>query len=325
MIVESHFKPLWWLANPHLQTVYASIRHPVQATVDSIERIDLPDGDFLDLAWSVGDLPKDAPLVVILHGLGGCLNSSYVARFMLAFNQRGWRSVLMLFRGAGDTLNRLPRSYHSGDTGDLNYIMSLITDREPHTKKAVVGVSLGGNVLLKWLGEQGKKAQIDAAVAISVPYVLNKTANRINIGLSRFYEKVMLKQLKIAFKRKLMHLTDVPEPLRRAEDCQCFWTFDQNVTAPLHGFKSAHEYYRQSSSRQFLQYITVPTLLIHAEDDPFMSVDVIPTERELSDSILLELSKKGGHVGFVSGTPLGMPVYWLDERVPNYLAEHLTR
>lgn len=321
MIIESQFKPAWWLPNAHAQTIFASMRHPIQAPVDKIEKIDLPDGDFLELAWSTANLPDDSPLIVILHGLGGCVNSSYVARFMSVFNQQGWRAVLMHFRGAGKEINRLPRAYHSGETGDLDFLIQTLNIREPHTKKAIVGVSLGGNVLLKWLGEQKIHNKVHTAVAVSVPFLLNKVANRMNIGFSRIYQMRLLKQFKLIFAQKVAYLKNPPDILKKAADCRCFWTFDNEVTAPLYGFNSAHSYYRESSSRQYLCHITTPTLVIHAQDDPFMSVDVLPAEHELSESVTLELSKKGGHVGFISGAKIWEPVFWLDQRIPEYIAQ----
>lgn len=321
MIIESQFKPAWWLTNAHAQTIYSSIRHPLEAPVDKDEMIDLPDGDFLNLAWCGADLPDDSPLVVILHGLGGCVNSSYVARFMRAFAERGWRSVLMHFRGAGKEMNRLPRAYHSGDTGDLNYLMNVLESREPGTKKALVGISLGGNILLKWLGEQAENAKVKAAVAVSVPFVLNNVANRMNEGFSRFYQIHLLGELKSIFARKASYFRNAPEPLKKAAECECFWTFDNNVTAPLYGFSNVHAYYRECSCRRYLKHIRTSTLIIHAKDDPFMTEDILPTEQELSDSITLEVSKKGGHVGFITGNTIGVPVYWLDQRVPEYIAE----
>lgn len=323
MIIESQFKPAWWLSNAHAQTIYSSMRHPIQASVNRVETMDLPDGDFLNLAWSTANLPDDSPLIIILHGLGGCVNSSYVARFMQAFNQKGWRAVLMHFRGAGKEPNRLPRAYHSGDTADLDYLTHVLDKREPGTKKVIVGVSLGGNVLLKWLGEQGEQSRISAAVAISVPFVLNIVANKMHVGFSRFYQKYLLNQLKDIFARKVNYFKNPPEALKNAADCHCFWTFDDKVTAPLNGFNSVHTYYRECSSRQYLRNIATPTLIIHSLDDPFMTADVLPTENELSDSVLLELSKKGGHVGFITGSTIGMPVYWLDQRIPEFISEQI--
>jgi hypothetical protein len=229
----------------------------------------------------------------------------------------------MHFRGAGKEFNRLPRAYHSGDTTDVDFLIRTLNQREPNTKKAIVGVSLGGNVLLKWLGEQGPESNINAAIAISVPFVLNKVSNKMNTGFSRLYQKRMLDQFKDYYARKVTLFTDPPEALKRAADCNCFWTFDDKVTAPLNGFNSVHTYYRECSSRQFLSNIATPTLIIHALDDPFMTVDVLPTEAELSESIVLEWSKKGGHVGFISGNIPGAPIYWLDQRIPEYISEQL--
>jgi len=322
MIIDSKFKPAWWMTNAHAQTIYASIKHPVEPTIDKLEKLELPDGDYLELLWSIASLPEDSPLILILHGLSGSVNSSYAARFMKAFNNQGWRAVLMHFRGAGKELNRLPRAYHSGDTADLNFAVNVLAQREPGTKKAIVGVSLGGNVLLKWLGEQGAQSKICTCVAISVPFVLNKLADKMNIGFARIYQRRLLKQLKVIFARKMNQLNNPPEAIKKAADCNCFWTFDHQVTAPLHGFNSAHTYYRESSSRQYLKDIATPTLIIHSKDDPFMTTDVLPNEHELSDSVLLELSEKGGHVGFVAGNIPGVPFFWLDQRVSEYISAH---
>ncbi len=323
MIIESQFKPAWWLTNPHAQTIYSSMKHPIKPHIDKMEKLDLPDGDFVNLAWSTANLSEDSPLIIILHGLGGCVNSSYVARFMHAFNQQGWRAVLMHFRGAGQEPNKLPRAYHSGETSDLDYLVHVLQQREPNTKKVIVGVSLGGNVLLKWLGEKGSQSSITAGVAVSVPFVLNIIADRMNIGFSRFYQTHLLNSLKEVFARKANYLQDPPEAIKKATECNCFWTFDDQVTAPLHGFSGAHAYYRESSSRQYLKNIATPTLIIHSIDDPFMTKDVIPKEEELSESVILELSKKGGHVGFISGNTPGVPAYWLDQRIPEYIREQL--
>lgn len=320
MIVESTFKPAWWLSSPHAQTIYSSMYHPFKPSIDATEKIELPDGDFLDLAWSRAQLPADAPVVIILHGLGGGLGSSYVARFMHEFNQQGWRAVLMHFRGAGAERNRLPRAYHSGDTGDLDFFVKELNKREPHTKKAIAGVSLGGNILLKWLGEESISS-IDAAVAVSVPFVLKQVADRVNVGFSRIYQRHLLNTLKAFFADRSANFENPPEAFKRAAHCTCFWTFDQEVTAPLYGFSSAHAYYRRCSSRQFLQAIKIPTLIVHAEDDPFMTKDILPTEKELSPTVTLELSKKGGHVGFIGGSVIGTPFYWLDQHIAEYIAQ----
>ncbi|MDP3704738.1 MAG: hydrolase [Legionellaceae bacterium] len=320
MIIESRFKPAWWLANPHAQTMYPTLARRLQASIDHVERFELPDGDFIDLAWAVNGLSPDAPVVVFLHGLGGNAHSTYVAGQLQAYNRMGWRAVLMHFRGASAEPNRFMRAYHSGDTADLNCFLHALAEREPNTKKAVVGVSLGGNVLLKWLGEQEQQSLIHAAVAVSVPFSLNSVADRINKGFSRIYQTYLLKRMRAMFLRKLANNAEpFPDFEQEINATSCFWTFDERITAPLHGYPHVHAYYRESSSRQYLSRIATPTLIIHALDDPFMTPDVVPLAHELSDNVTLELSRKGGHVGFISGHIPGNPIYWLDQRIPDYL------
>ena len=324
MIVNSPFKPAWWLANAHAQTIFSTFTRRLSAPVDVKERVELPDGDFIDLSWAVNGLRSDTPLVVLLHGLGGDVTSTYVARLLHAFNRRGWRAVLMHFRGASEEANRLPKAYHSGDTADVNYLLHALALREPHTKKAVVGVSLGGNVLLKWLGEQGSQSLIDAATAISVPFQLRQVADRVNQGFSRVYRSYLLRRLRQIFVRKLaLHGALLPPGTKNMASLRCFWTFDEHITAPLHGYPHVHAYYREASSRQYLANIKTPTLIIHALDDPFMTPAIVPRADELSKDITFELSQKGGHVGFIAGHIPGKPIYWLDERIPNFLQAYL--
>lgn len=324
MITASKFKAAWWLPHAHLQTIYPTLTRRISAPVNSFERVELPDGDFFDLAWSTEGLAQDAPLLILLHGLGGSVRSSYAAGLMHAAKKEGWRSVLMHFRGASEEPNRLPRAYHSGDTADLNFLLTLLKQREPQSKKVVVGVSLGGNVLLKWLGEQKEQQLIEAAIAVSVPFELRLVADRMQQGISRLYQLYLLRSLRRVFSRKKQIFKDnLPLPFKDLEKWSCFWTFDENVTAPLHGFKHVHDYYRYSSCRQYLSTIATPTLIIHAKDDPFMTPAVLPKEEELSPFVTLELSDNGGHVGFICGNVPGKPVYWLEQRIMDYLTTFL--
>jgi predicted alpha/beta-fold hydrolase len=319
MIIKSHFKPVWWLQNPHAQTIYPTITRRIKAPVDKTERFELPDGDFLDLAWACHGLANDSPLIIILHGLGGNIRSTYVAGFMRALNKAGYRCLLMHFRGASLEPNRLARAYHSGETGDLDFLLQTLALREPHTKKGVIGVSLGGNVLLKWLGEKGAQDYIQAACAISVPMQLDSVADRVNKGFSRVYQAYLLHKLRKVFARKLHSgVSYSDEFVKKLKKSRSFWVFDDVVTAPLHGFPHVHAYYRESSSKQFLKHIATPTLIIQSRDDPFMTESVIPSAQELSDAVTLELSEKGGHVGFITGDNVGKPAYWLDVRIPEY-------
>lgn len=321
MITSSKFKPFWWLRNPHLQTIYSSIaRKNVRAKIDYTERLELPDGDFVDLAWAVNGLSADMPLVIFLHGLGGSINSSYVATQIAAYNQHGWRALFMHFRGASDTANRLARAYHSGETGDLDYLLQELQRREPDSLKAVVGISIGGNVLLKWLGEQGSQNLVATAVAVSVPFELDSVSDKINSGFGKVYQAYLMKRMREVFRRKMAVNPELRRNYQKSlSKVKTFWEFDDKITAPLYGFDDVHDYYAKSSSRQFLSSIKTPTLIIHALDDPLMSKSVIPGEKELSEHVTLELSESGGHVGFIGADDAGKLHFWLDKRVPQYL------
>jgi predicted alpha/beta-fold hydrolase len=313
------FKPAWWLPGPHLQTLWPNLcRRPIKKLPLEHERFELPDGDFLDLTW----IGKNAsgPLVILLHGLEGSVQSSYAQGMLHAIHQHKWRGVLMHFRGCSGVPNRLPRGYHSGETGDLDTFVKMLRRREPNTPLAAVGYSLGGNVLLKWLGETEENNPLTAAVAVSVPFELHKSADRIQQGFSRIYERHFLKHLsnRLSHKFKRQPVSFVMPPL---SELKSIWEFDDKVTAPLHGFTSAKDYYSSSSSRQFLSKIKVPTLLLHAKDDPFMTPDAIPDVSELSECVKLEVTEKGGHVGFVMGSAPWRVRYWLEERVPLFLQD----
>ncbi|MCI0400415.1 MAG: hydrolase [Gammaproteobacteria bacterium] len=319
MIIRQPFKPAWWLPGPHAQTLWPRLPSRAHRIALQQERLELPDGDFVDLAWTTG---RSGPIVIVLHGLEGGIRSPYVARVMAAIHERKWRGVLLHFRGCGSTLNRLARSYHSGDTGDISYLIDILREREPITPLACVGYSLGGNVLLKYLGERGSDSGLTAAVAVSVPFDLHNSAERLDRGFSRFYQWILLKSLRAKTTRKFRMLKS-PIALDRLATYRNFHAFDDAITAPLHGFKNVDDYYNRSSSRQYLSRICVPTLILHAADDPFMTREAIPDASALSPSTSLELSEHGGHVGFVSGPVPWRARYWLDERIPRHLAAYI--
>jgi len=317
---DKEFKPAWWLPGSHLQTLWPAVcRRDVKLALER-ERIELPDGDFIDLDWV--NKNKTGPIVMILHGLEGSIKSHYAKSLMQRIAENNWRGVFMHFRGCSGEPNRLPRGYHSGETNDVKNVVGYILDREKDGKLAVIGISLGGNVLLKWLGETGDNNPLSAAIAVSAPFELHKAANRIQRGFSKFYQWYFIRCLRNRLSEKFGS-----EPtsldLSILEKVNTMYEFDEKITAPLHGFASADEYYSTASSRQYLRSIQVPTLILHAEDDPFMSSDVIPEEDELSSRVTLEVTKNGGHVGFVSGKYPWKPEYWLDLRIPEFLKEHL--
>ncbi len=313
------FKPAWWLPSPHLQTLWPVVARRKPRIPLRRERWELPDGDFLDLDWIAEGA---GPIVVVLHGLEGSVNSHYARGMLNAIRDHGWRGVVMHFRGCSGEPNRLSRGYHSGETSDLNaFVQKLLLDY-PDTPVAVVGYSLGGNVLLKWLGEGNGPRPIRCGVAISVPFLLGRTADRLERGLSRVYQWWLLRSMRASATRKArLGLTPFdPVELGRI---RTFRSFDDRVTAPLHGFDGVDDYYARSSSRQYLSAIRTPTLIIHALDDPFMFPDVVPGPEELSPAVELQVSAGGGHVGFVQGTLPWKPRHWLETRIPQYLSRHL--
>lgn len=316
----NQFKPAWWLPNSHLQTLWPAIcRRSVKNLPLERERLELPDGDFIDLDW-LGRNEK-GPLVLILHGLEGSIESHYAKGMLQTLSQRGWRGVFMHFRGCSGEPNRLPRGYHSGETGDVKYVTKVLLDRDPNIQLAAIGVSLGGNVLLKWLGETGQKNPLKAAIAISVPFELHKAAARVQHGFSKFYQWYFIKCLRDRLSQKFTRSS--PVDLSPIYSVRTMYDFDDKITAPLHGFSSVDDYYTRASSRQYLRTINVPTLILHAKDDPLMSEDVIPEPRELSSAVQLEITETGGHVGFVMGKYPWRPEYWLEKRVPDFLSKYL--
>ncbi len=318
--VLSPFLPAWWLGNPHLQTLWPYLFRSAPALRYQNERLELPDGDFVDLSWTPN---TSGPLVAVFHGLEGSIQSPYASAIMAAIHRRGWRGVLMHFRGCSGTPNRLDRGYHSGETGDIEFLIRSLRKRFPGTAIASIGYSLGGNAMLKYLGTSAEPAGVDAAVAVSVPYLLHESAKRLSQGFSQVYQFHLVRSLKQKVRRKF---ADKPAPfdLARLDSLNTFYQFDDAITAPMHGFAGVDDYYTRSSSRQYLPGIRIPTLLLHAEDDPFMTPLSIPDENELPDNVMLELSNRGGHVGFIGGRIPGKAEYWLEQRIINYLDLYLT-
>jgi predicted alpha/beta-fold hydrolase len=318
-LTRSDFRAPWWLKSAHLQTAYPTLFRRGPEIALRRERLELDDGDFLDLDWT----PRaEGPVVLVLHGLEGSSDSPYARGMLSTLHAHGWRGVIMHFRGCSGEPNRLPRSYHSGDTGDLSTVVAHLRARRDVSALAAVGYSMGGNVLLKWLGERGAGATLDAAVAVSVPFTLSLAADRLARGLSRIYQRRLIDDLRAKLQRKFFRV-ECPIDLERANSSRSFWEFDDRVTAPLHGFADVHDYYAQSSSRQYLGGIGIPTLILHSEDDPFMTPEVLPSRDELSPSTRLEVSTRGGHVGFVQGSLPWRPHYWLEERIPEFLDSYL--
>jgi len=317
----NQFKPAWWLPNSHLQTMWPVLCRGHIKNIRLIrERLELPDGDFIDLDWCEKD--KTGPIVLILHGFEGSIESHYAKGMLQAINNFGWRGLFMHFRGCSGEPNRLPRGYHSGETKDVDFVVKTILKRDNNAVMAAIGYSLGGNVLLKWLGETSKDNPLKAATAISVPFDLHKAAQRIDHGFSRFYQWYLVRCARDRLLQKFKQVT-APFDVSILSHVDGIRDLDNKYTVPIHGLPSVDEYYTLASSRRYLHSISVPTLLVQAKDDPFMTEEVIPDQSELSPSITLEVTDTGGHVGFVSGAFPWSPHYWLEERIPEFLKHHL--
>jgi len=320
MISNSEFVPAAGLKNCHLQTLLPTLLRS-RLKVDYINQaLELPDGDFIDLSWTEKPV-NDKPIVIVFHGLEGSGNSPYSKGIMREIKKQGWTGLVMHFRGCSGKLNRLARSYHSGETGDAMTLISWLTSEYPGSPLMAIGYSLGGNMLVKLQGELGDKSPLVAAVSVCAPLELNECAIRINQGFSRFYQSHLINRLKakVIHKRTRIDL-NLPNEFN-IKKIKTFRQFDNHITAPLHGFNGVDDYYMKASSKQYIKHIKKPTLIIQALDDPFMSNKVIPVENELSEFTRLEISQYGGHVGFVSGSVL-KPIFWLEERIIKYLSRY---
>ena len=321
------FRPCPGLAGPHRQTIWPSMFRKQSPLARTRERLTTYDNDFIDLDWC-GDASSRL-LVVLLHGLTGSSDSQYIMGLQAALAKEGVQSVCMNFRGCSGEPNLLPRSYHSGDSAELDFVLKTLHERYPERQLAAVGYSLGGNVLLKYQGETGKNSLLTKAAAVSVPFRLDYCARQMDKGLSKIYRNRLIAQMHQQLYQKIRYFEQQgwSEKVRelnlltRHGYLNSFEAFDHHITAQLNGFSSGQDYYQQCSSRYFLTDIHKPTLIIHSKDDPFMTPDTVPFPSELSSSIELALTEKGGHVGFVGGHPNRVQ-YWLEERIPLFLLDH---
>jgi uncharacterized protein len=317
------YRPHWWYRGRHLQTLWGPLLRRGRRPTLRRERIETPDGDFLDLDWLPGR-ERGAPLVVILHGLEGSARSHYAVGLLRDLEKLGWRGLVIHFRSCSGEVNRSRRMYHSGDTEDLDFVMVGLTSREPQVRVGLVGVSLGANVMLKWLGERGEGApfQVAAAVAISTPFNLAACAAVLDNGINRrLYTASFLSTMKSKLDKKA-HLYEGVLNLPAALKSRTFAEYDRLVTAPLSGFASEQDYWDRSSSAQFLPQIRRPTLLINALNDPFMPASALP-RAAVSKSPWLEAAfvTQGGHAGFLEG--FGGRRSWAEARALAFLRRHL--
>jgi predicted alpha/beta-fold hydrolase len=327
------YRPAWWLPGPHAQTLWGKFGRRIRPAPTRIERIETPDGDFLEIhrlaapegGRHAAKTGAHIPRVILLHGLEGTIHSHYAQGLLAEMHARGWAADLMLFRSCGTELNRARRFYHSGETTDLRLVIEHVLRETPSAPLALVGVSLGGNVLLKYLGEshQTIPPQIAAAAAVSVPFDLGRGSRHISQGFSRVYERHFIRSLKHKVRGKQTRFPDLIAP-GALDQISTLYDFDNHLTAPIHGFTDADHYYRESSSIRYLNKISINTLLFNAWDDPFLPRDVLSQVQQIAEKnpyLHTEFPEAGGHAGFVSGRNPWRPLYYLEHRVGEFLAQ----
>jgi predicted alpha/beta-fold hydrolase len=312
------FEPPPLFGNPHLQTLYGSLLAARPKVAYRRERWETPDGDFVDVDFVDG--PAGSPWVHLYHGLEGSSASPYAHHLMDAARKRGWRGSVFNFRGCSGEPNRLPRAYHSGDSAEGDWSLRRFKALAGDAPLYAAGVSLGGNMLLKWLGEAGDSARpvVERAAAISAPVDLTAAGWALQTGFTAIYGRHFLGTLR---RKSLAKLERFPglfdgEAARRARTLR---EFDDVVTAKIHGFLGVDDYYTRASAKPLLRSIRVPTLLLNARDDPFLPERNLPGPGEVSDSVRIEFPLRGGHVGFVSGFP--GRIDWLPQRLLHYFEQ----
>lgn len=323
MVISSNFKPAWWLTNPHVQTIAAKWLRRNEVFKGIKFTLETPDEDFIDLVWT--QLPNKhntKPIVVILHGLAGSVDSHYAKGMLQAIDKKGWIGVLMHFRGCSGRPNRQGRSYHSGDTRDIAYLTDWLMTHHPQSPLAAVGFSLGGNVLTRFLAEYPDNPYSVSSI-VCAPLDLSSCSQRISKGFSKVYQKYLVDMLKTATQEKI-DLNLLPNVCaQQVSKISKLWDFDQHVTAPINGFLDAEHYYKEASGKFVIANIQQPALFIHAADDPFLDHHNTVPDSTLPEHITFEVCKKGGHVGFITGNNPFKPEYWLEHRIPDYLEQYL--
>ncbi len=322
---ELTYTPAWWVPGAHLQTLWGKVARRPPEVPTRLERWTTPDGDFLELHRLDGT--PDAPRLLLLHGLEGTIRSHYLKGMLGLARQRGWAADILIFRGCGSEMNTARRMYHSGETTDLDFVIRRLVSENPDQPLVAAAFSLGGNVLLKWLGEKGTAApeQLRAAAAMSVPFDLEAGCRHIETGFSRIYGRHFLRTLRVKATAKLQQF---PGAFRQdeMERARTLFEFDDAVTAPLHGFQNAHDYYSRSSCLSFLANVCVQTLLLSAVDDPFLPRKVLDSVRLVAREnrrLKVEFHRRGGHVGFVSGRVPGRGVFFGEGRIFAFLERSL--
>ena len=318
-VIQSDYAAPRWLPSAHLQTIVPARMFPRPEVSYRTEMVDLPDGDFLVFDWVEPEpVALDAPVLVHFHGLEGNSRSHYAEALMHACAERGWRGVVAHYRGCGAGLpNRLPRAYFAGDVVDCDWVLQTIHARFAQAPLYVVGVSIGGNYISRYLGEKGEKARfITAAASIGAPVDLVAGSEIMSRGANKLYTEMFLSTLREKLLEKARRYPDLinAEAVKR---CKNLYDFDTVYTAPMHGFASAMDYWMKCSAKPVLKNVRVPLLLLNAKNDPFLPVWALPGPDDVSDKVWLEQPEEGGHIGFPRGNPPG-DLGWLPERIMRF-------
>ena len=327
---EYTYTPAWWVPGAHLRTLWGKLVRRPSPLETRVERWPTDDGDELELHRTepVGKRASHGGRLLVLHGLEGTIRSHYLRGILALAQRRGWTADALIFRTCNGEMTRARRLYHSGETTDLDHVVRQLISAHPEQPLALAGFSLGGNVLLKWLGEQGERLprEVRAAAAVSVPYDLERGARHIERGFARVYTRHFLRTLRAKARIKLAREPGLFDATA-LERARTLFEFDDAVTAPVHGFEGASDYYRRSSSLGFLRSIRCPTLLLSAYDDPFLPPSVLDEVERIArgnPNLCVEFHQRGGHVGFVAGRVPWAPHYYAEERVMRYLDAQLS-
>lgn len=317
------YRAPWWLPTGHLQTIVPATLVPVPGVAYRRERWDTPDGDFIDVDFAQPE-PSDAaaPLLALFHGLEGGSGSHYARSIMRAFADRGWRAAVVHFRGCSGEPNRLVRAYHSGDSEEGDWKLRRLHALYPDARLHVVGVSLGGNMLAKWLGERAEDARfVTAAASIGAPLDLAAGGAALARGFNRLYTRMFMDSLRPKALAKLQHF---PEAASEAalRTARTLYDFDNAYTAPVHGFRDTDDYWLRASGKPWLRSVRVPHLVINALNDPFVPPESLPRASDVSSSVMLEQPETGGHIGFASG-PFPGRLAFLPQRLLSFFESGL--
>lgn len=312
--MSSAYRAPWWLPGGHAQTIVPARLLPLPRVAYRRERWETPDGDFIDVDFVLPEPPREeAPLLVLFHGLEGGSHSHYSRLLMRACRERGWRGLVVHFRGCSGETNRLARAYHSGDSDEIDWVLQRAAGRWPAALRHAVGISMGGNALAKWAGERGPVAAsaLHAAVAVCAPLDLAAGGEALGHGFNLVYTRSFLRTLRpkaIAKARCFPGLIDA----RRIAASRTLFDFDDAYTAPVHGFEGVRDYWKRASAKPWLGGVRLPLLVLNARNDPFVPLLSLPGAREVSATVTLEQPGGGGHVGFFGGARGG---WFLPQRI----------